>query len=171
MAQRGWITKQYRKKKGPVWVYHWYVVKPETRKKAEQTCVIGLVAHFPRERDAWLEVDRRHLKPQPYQSAIRSGRLTFGDFAVSYLNNGVKKLAVTTQYTVKYSFDNYLIPRWGTSPALYIQPLEVEHWLGTLPLRKPHEGQIAPHNVHRIHTSPEVRAHAANGIVKSSTVG
>jgi hypothetical protein len=25
MAQRGWITKHDRKKKGSVWVYHWYV--------------------------------------------------------------------------------------------------------------------------------------------------
>jgi hypothetical protein len=142
MAQRGWITKQDRKKKGPVWVYHWYIVKPETGRKAEHTCVIGLVAHFPREKDAWLEVDRRHLKPQLDQSAICSGRLTFGDLATSYLSNGAKKLAVTTQYTVKKSFDNYLIPRWGTIPALDIQPLEVENWLGTLPLANPTKDKL-----------------------------
>jgi integrase len=142
MAQRGWITKQDRKKKGPVWVYNWYVVKPETGKKAEHTCVIGLVAHFPREKDAWLEVDRRHLKPQLDQSVIRSGRLTFGDLATSYLSNGAKKLAVTTQYTVKKSFDNYLIPRWGAISALDIQPLEVEHWLGTLLLANPTKDKL-----------------------------
>jgi len=37
MAQRGWITKQDRKKKGPVWVYHWYVIKPETGKEGRNT--------------------------------------------------------------------------------------------------------------------------------------
>jgi DNA-sulfur modification-associated len=42
---------------------------------------------------------------------------------------------------------------------------------GYVAARKPNEGQIAPPNVHRIHTSPEVRTRAADGIVKSSTVG
>ena len=42
---------------------------------------------------------------------------------------------------------------------------------GYVAAREPHEGQITPLNVHRIHTSPEVRTRAANGIVKSSTVG
>ena len=83
MAQRGWITKHDRKKKGSVWVYHWYVVKPETGRKAEHTCVVGPVASFPREKDAWLEIDRRHIKPQLDQGAIRTGRLTFGDLAAS----------------------------------------------------------------------------------------
>lgn len=69
-------------------------------------------------------------------------RITFGDLAASYLSNGAKKLAVTTQYTVKKSFDNYLIPRWGAIPALDIQPLEVEHWLGTLPLANPTKDKL-----------------------------
>ena len=64
MAQRGWITKHDRKKKGSVWVYHWYVIKPETGRRAEHTCAVGPVASFPREKDAWLEIDRRHIKPQ-----------------------------------------------------------------------------------------------------------
>ena len=70
MAQRGWITKHDRKKKGSVWVYHWYVIKPETGRKAEHTCVVGSVASFPREKDAWLEIDRRHIKPQLDQGAV-----------------------------------------------------------------------------------------------------
>ena len=60
MAQRGWITKQERKK-GVVWVFHWYVTKPQTGKKAEHTAVIGALADFPSEKEAWREVDRRHL--------------------------------------------------------------------------------------------------------------
>lgn len=112
MAQRGWITKHDRKKKGSVWVYHWYVIKPETGRKAEHTCVVGSVASFPREKDAWLEIDRRHIKPQLDQGAIRTGRLTFGDLVASYMQNGMKKLAVTTRYTVKHYLDDYLLPRW-----------------------------------------------------------
>jgi integrase len=142
MAQRGWITKHDRKKKGSVWVYHWYVVKPETGRKAEHTCVVGPVASFPREKDAWLEIDRRHIKPQLDQGAIRTGRLTFGDLAASYMQNGMKKLAVTTRYTVKHYLDDYLLPRWGKSVALDIQPLEIEGWLGSLPRSNPTKDKI-----------------------------
>ena len=142
MAQRGWITKQDRKKKGPVWVYHWYVIKPETGKKVEHTWTVGSVASFPREKDAWLEIDRRHMKPLPDQSAIRTGCLTFGDLAASYMQNGMTKLAVTTQYTVKHYIDDYLLPRWGKSVALDIQPLEIESWLGSLPRSNPTKDKI-----------------------------
>jgi len=142
MAQRGWITKHDRKKKGSVWVYHWYVVKPETGRKAEHTCVVGPVASFPREKDAWLEIDRRHIKPQLDQGAIRTGRLTFGDLAASYMENGMTKLAVTTRYTVKHYVKDYLLPRWGASLALDIQPLEIELWLGSLKHSNPTKDKI-----------------------------
>jgi integrase len=142
MAQRGWITKQDRKKKGPVWVYHWYVIKPETGKKVEHTWTVGSVASFPREKDAWLEIDRRHMKPLPDQSAIRTGCLTFRDLAASYMQNGMTKLAVTTQYTVKHYIDDYLLPRWGKSVALDIQPLEIESWLGSLARSNPTKDKI-----------------------------
>ena len=142
MAQRGWITKEQRKKNGPVWVYHWYILKPETGKKAEQTCVIGAIADFPSEKDAWREIERRHLKPQLDQKAIVTGRLTFGDLAASYRENGMKKLAVTTQYTVGHYIDDYLLPRWGTSFALDIQPLDIEQWLGSLKRSNPTKDKI-----------------------------
>ena len=106
MAQRGWITKHYRKKKGPVWVYHWYITKPETGRKAEQTCTVGAVASFPREKDVWQEIDRRHLQPQLDQGEVRAGRLTFADLAASYQQNGMQELAETTQNLVQSAIDN-----------------------------------------------------------------
>jgi integrase len=142
MAQRGWITKHDRKKKGSVWVYHWYVNKPETGRKAEHTCVVGPVASFPREQDAWLEIDGRHLKPQLDQIAIRTGCLTFGDLAASYMENGMMKLALTTQYNVKHYINDFLLPRWGASQALDIQPLEIEQWLGSLRRSNPTKDKI-----------------------------
>jgi integrase len=103
---------------------------------------VGSVADFPHEKDAWLEIDRRHIKPQPNQSAIRAGCLTFGDLAASYVQNGMKKLAITTQYTVKHYLDDYLLPRWGKSAALDIQPLEIEDWLGSLPRSNPTKDKV-----------------------------
>jgi integrase len=141
MAQRGWITKQERKK-GPVWVYHWYVIKPESGKRTEHNAVVGALATFPSEKEAWREIDRRHLKPQLDQGAIRTGRLTFGDLAASYLENGVTKLALTTQYNVKHYVNDFLLPRWGASAALDIQPLEIEQWLGSLKRSNPTKDKI-----------------------------
>jgi integrase len=141
MAQRGWITKQERKK-GLVWVYHWYVIKPESGKRTEHNAVVGALATFPTEKEAWREIDRRHLKPQLDQGAIRTGRLTFGDLAASYLENGVMKLALTTQYNVKHYVNDYLLPRWDTSAALDIQPLEIEQWLGSLKRSNPTKDKI-----------------------------
>jgi integrase len=132
MAQRGWITKEQRKKAGSVWVYHCYVSKPETGKKVEHTHLIGAVSDYPSEKDVWREIDRRHLKPRPDRKAIASGRLTFGDLAASYRENGMKKLAETTQYTYAHYIDDYLCPRWGKSLALDIEPLEIEQWLAAL---------------------------------------
>jgi len=142
MAQRGWITKEQRKKAGSVWVYHWYVRKPETGKKVEHTCMIGSKTDFPSEKDVWREIDRRHLKPQLDQKAIATGRLTFGDLAASYKENGMKKLAVTTQYTVGHYIDDYLLPRWGKSYALEIEPLDIEQWLGSLKHSNPTKDKI-----------------------------
>jgi hypothetical protein len=133
MAQRGWITKEQRKKAGSVWVYHWYFRKPETGKKVEHTCMIGATTDFPSEKDAWREVDRRHLKPQLVdQKGVVAGRLTCGDLAASYKQNGMKKLAETTQNCYEHYIDDYLLPRWGKSFALEIEPLEIEQWLEAL---------------------------------------
>jgi len=142
MAQKGWITKQDRKKKGAVWVYHWYITKPDSGRKAEHTCVVGAQANFPREKDVWQEIERRHLQPQLDQTEVRSGRLTFHDLAVSYRQNGMNKLADTTQYTVGHVVDDYLLPRWGSRYALEIQPLEIEQWLGSLPLANPSKDKL-----------------------------
>jgi len=77
MAQKGWITKQKRKKQVAVWVYHWYVTKPETGKKVEHTRVVGSISHLATEEDAWREIDRRQLQPKPNQSEVPPGGPTW----------------------------------------------------------------------------------------------
>jgi len=56
--------------------------------------------------------------------------------------NGKKKLAVTSQYTVRHNIDDYLLPRWGPSFALDIQPLDIEQWLGSLKRSNPTKDKI-----------------------------
>ncbi len=142
MSQRGWLTKQKRKKDGRVWIFHWYRVRPSDGKHVENTVVVGRVASFPKESNAWEEVERRSLNHNINEPDFQTGRVTFGELARSYEQHAVPKLAVTTQYTFRHIIDDYLIPRWGKQPALNIRALDIETWLGSLPLANPTKDKL-----------------------------
>jgi integrase len=138
--QKGWLTKFVSKRNGWTWVYHFYRDKPETGRRVENTVTLGPTSQFPREKDAWAEVERRHLRPNDNQSGV--GRITFAELAGSYRKKGFGKLRITTQGTTAHILDNYLIPRWGDSFALEINPDEIEEWLGALALANPTREKI-----------------------------
>jgi integrase len=140
MVQRGWLTKHKTKRSGMTWVYHFYRDKPETGKRVENTATIGSVLHFPREKDAWAEVERRYLKPDSVQNRI--GRVTFRELVESYRKKSFNKLAITTQPITAHILDDYLLPRWGDSFALDIEPDAIEEWLGALVLANPTKEKI-----------------------------
>src|SRR5713101_9956715 len=140
MVQRGWLTKHKTKRNGMTWVYHFYRGKPETGKRVENTATIGSVMHFPREKDAWVEVERRYLKPDSAQNRI--GRVTFRELVENYRKKSFTKLAITTQPITAHILDHYLLPRWGDSFALDIQPDHIEEWLGALVLANPTKEKI-----------------------------
>lgn len=142
MSQRGWLTKEDRKKHGKVWVFHWYKVRPSDGKKVENTAVVGRVANFSKESNAWDEVERRGLNHNIDEPNAQAGRITFGELAHSYKQHAVPKLACTTQRTVRHIIDDYLIPRWGKQPALDIRALDIETWLGSLPLANPTKDKL-----------------------------
>lgn len=140
MTQRGWLTKHQSKRNGMTWVFHFYRVKPETGKRVENTATIGSVAHFPKEKDAWTEVERRHLNPNAVQNRI--GRVAFAELVENYRRKSFHKLGITTQPITAQILDTYLLPRWGDSFALEIEPDDIEEWLGALPLANPTREKI-----------------------------
>ena len=137
MSQRGWLTKEGRKKGGKVWIFHWYRTRPSDGRKVENTVLVGRVASFTKESSAWEEVERRSLNHNLNEPDSQTGRITFSDLACSYKQHAMPKLAETTQQTVRHIIDNYLVPRWGNLPALNIRALDIEAWLGSLPLANP----------------------------------
>ena len=137
MSQRGWLSKEDRKKYGKVWIFHWYKARPSDGKRVENTAVVGRVASFTKESSAWEEVDRRGLNHNIDGANSLAGRITFGELAHSYQQHALPKLAGTTQKTVRHIIDDYLIPRWGKQAALEIRALDIETWLGSLPLANP----------------------------------
>src|ERR1700730_14820200 len=90
MAQRGWLTKHPGKRCGMGWVYHFYRTRSETGQRVENTATVGSVSHFPREKDAWAEVERRHLIPNSGQNGI--GRVTFRELVENYRKKSFNKL-------------------------------------------------------------------------------
>jgi integrase len=140
MAQRGWLTKHRSKRSGWTWVYHYYRTKPETGKRVEATVTIGAVTRFPKEKDAWVEVERRYLQPDSVQNKI--GRVTLGELVENYRKKAFNKLGVTTQPITAHILDDYLLPRWGGSFALDIEPDQIEEWLDALTLASPTKEKI-----------------------------
>jgi integrase len=138
--QKGWLSKFVSKRNGWTWVYHFYRDKPETGKRVENTVTIGPTSQFPREKDAWAEIERRHLTPNGGQNGI--GRVTFAELVENYQKKSLGKLRITTQSITAHILDNYLLPRWGDSFALEINPDEIEEWLGALALANPTREKI-----------------------------
>ncbi len=140
MAQRGWLTKHQSKRSGWTWVYHYYRTKPETGKRVEATVTIGPATRFPKQKDALAEVERRYLQPDSVQNKI--GRVTFGELVENYRKKAFNKLGVTTQPITAHILDDYLLPRWGGSFALDIEPDQIEEWLDSLALANPTKEKI-----------------------------
>jgi integrase len=138
--QKGWLTKFVSKRNGWTWVYHFYKDKPETGKRVENTVTLGPVSRFPREKDAWAEVERRHLTPNDGQDVI--GRVKFAELVANYRQKSFGKLRITTQSITAHILDHYLLPRWGESFALEIDPDDIEEWLGALALANPTREKI-----------------------------
>jgi integrase len=140
MVQNGWLTKHNTKRNGLTWVYHFYRDKPENGKRVENTITIGSVSNFAREKDAWAEVERRYLKPDAVQNKL--GRVTFRELVENYRKKSFSKLSITTQPITAHILDDYLLPRWGDSFALNINPDEIEEWLAALVLANPTKEKI-----------------------------
>jgi integrase len=133
MSQRGWLTKEDRKR-GKVWVYHYYRTRETDGHRVENTVVVGALSSLPREKDAWTAVEHRGLDRN--QRPDFKGRVTFGDLARHYIKYELGDLADvddqkshTTVERYLQILNNRLIPRWDKAVTLDIQPLDVKQWL------------------------------------------
>ena len=134
MSQRGWLTKEERKRAGKVWIYHYYKTRQTDGHRVENTVALGALSSLPREKDAWAEVEHRGLN-RKHELGL-TGRVMFGDLARHYINFELGELAEaddqkshTTIERYLQVLNNRLIPRWGNRAALEIEPLEIMQWL------------------------------------------
>lgn len=122
MADRGkgWLTKAHRKK-GDVWLHHFYVTRDLDGKRVETCCTIGPVSKFPRKSDVWAEVERRH-------QVGFSGRTTISALVESYQRVELPHKATSTQELHKQILNDYIVTRWGRTYVDEVRVLELKKW-------------------------------------------
>jgi hypothetical protein len=99
-------------------------------------CINCLVRDFPKEKDAWGEVDKLGL-PVRINDAPEDGRIRFDTLAEHYLQSDFGEDAVrlksgNTKTITEHVVRDYLSKRWGKDIADEIKPLELQRWLKAL---------------------------------------
>lgn len=110
-------------------------------RRVENTLPVGLLCDFPKEQDAWREVDRLGLLTRINSDAPCSGRIRFDALAEHYLKadfgtDAVRPKSENTVPIVEHYVRDYLIARFGESIAEDIKPLEIQRWLKSLHTEK-----------------------------------
>src|SRR5271154_3631171 len=120
MAYQRGSLKKFRRKEGETWVLRYRVTSAEG-KRVENILPIGLVREFPKDRDAWREVDRLGLGIR-INDAPAPGRVRFNFLAEHYLkadfgSDAVRPKSANTIPIVEHYVRDYLIKRFGEQIA------------------------------------------------------
>jgi hypothetical protein len=117
---KGWLRRKTYAE-GEVWLFCYNSPRPG-KKPAEKSQTIGLVRDFPKEGDAWREVQLKGYWKLVDPSLSISP--TFGELAQHFRLNELKhngplsKRARETIANHESMLDGYVLPRWGTTRAL-----------------------------------------------------
>src|ERR1700688_899574 len=135
MAYQRGSLKKVRRKEGETWVLRYRVTSADGR-RVEHIATIGLVRDFPKDRDAWREVDRLGLGVR-INDTPAAGRASFYFLAEHYLKadfgaDAVRPKSANTIPIVEHYVRDYLIKRFGERIAEDIKPLEIQRWLKSL---------------------------------------
>ena len=104
--------------------------------RVEHTLRVGLVQKFPKDKDAWREVDRLCLGVKINDTPC-PGRVSFEFLAEHYLKadfgeDAVRPKTERTTLNTQQIVRSYLIPRWGDEIAEDIKPFELQRWFQSL---------------------------------------
>ena len=135
MAYQRGSLKVVRRKEGEIWVLRYRVTNAEG-KRVEHGAPVGLVREFPKDRDAWREVDRLGLGVR-INDTPAPGRVLFKFIAEHYLKadfgaDAVRPKSANTIPIVEHYVRDYLTARWGNEIADDIKPLDLQRWLKSL---------------------------------------
>jgi len=123
------------RREGETWVLRYRVTHSDGR-RVENIVPVGLVRDFPKEKDAWREVDKLALLVR-INDAPCPGRIRFAALAEHYLRadfgeDAVRPKSANTNTIVEHIVRDYLTRRWGDEIADDIKPLDIQRWLKSL---------------------------------------
>src|SRR6266481_4582986 len=135
MAYQRGSLKKVRRKEGETWVLRYRVTSADGR-RVEHIATIGLVREFPKDKDAWREVDRLGLGVR-INDTPGPGRASFHSLAEHYLKadfgaDSVRPKSANTISHVEHIVRAYLVPRFGNEIADAIKPLDIQRWFKSL---------------------------------------
>src|SRR5271170_5210117 len=135
MAYQRGSLKKVRRKEGETWVLRYRVTSVDGR-RVEHIATVGLVREFPKDKDAWREVDRLGLGVR-INDTPAPGRASFHFLAEHYLKadfgaDAVRPKSANTIPIVEHYVRDYLVRRFGEQIAEDIKPLEIQKWLKSL---------------------------------------
>jgi len=135
MAYQRGSLKAVKRKEGATWVLRYRLTASDGR-RVENIMQVGLVRDFPKEKDAWHEVDKLRL-PVRINEDPCVGRIRFNSLAEHYLKadfgaDAVRPKSVNTIPIVEHYVRDYLIKKFGENIAEDIKPLEIQKWLKSL---------------------------------------
>ena len=106
-------------------------------------CPSDLFGIFPKEKDAWREVDRLGLllrvNDEPGDVRIRFDALAEHYLKADFGEDAVRPKSENTIPIVEHYVRDYLIARWGKEIAEDIKPFEIQRWLKSL-----HDDAVSP---------------------------
>jgi len=113
-----------------------YRVKRLDGNRVENTLPVGFVRDFPKEKDAWREVDRLGLALRINDESTDT-RIRFDALAEHYLKadfgeHAVRPKSDNTVAITNHIVRDYLVSRWGSEIADDIKPLVIQQWLKAL---------------------------------------
>jgi integrase len=131
--QRGSLIKLHRKA-GDIWVLRYR--ENRIGKRVQSDLPVCLVRDFPKQKEAWREVDRLGLLLRINADHL-DNRVRFRALAEHYLIHDVGPDALRpkserTALYINQIVRTYLIPQWGESVADDINPMDIQQWLKSL---------------------------------------
>lgn len=133
--QQGWLRKK-KYADGMTWLFCYQMTRQADGKRVENSKRVGLVADFPAETAAWMEVGRLGL--QKYMDGSIRNEPTFKQIAEHWRLHELRREGIIgrkaeeTADRDEHNLDRFILPRWGEWLAGSIKPTEVESWFETL---------------------------------------
>ncbi len=135
--QFGWLRRKPRRRGPDVWVWV-HRSKRLDGKSKENAVIVGNVAQYPTEAEAWRATEGLRLTINAPQ---RTEGFTFNAVIDRYLR---EKLPKRHSSASKYRswLTHHIQPKWGSVPIRNVKPLLVEEWLSGLDLAPKSKGHI-----------------------------